>query len=151
MTKSLAKVGMIVITLLSAATAAPAEAYKPYSIEMKKAEGPVAVEAPSAWWSLSSVEQGAFYAKANCGPAASDLRLNYVLGVDVRYACTIHDFMYYTGGTEYDRRVADLVFKRNLDRVLHSKHDMSESVRASIGRLYYVMCRGFGWLFFWYR
>jgi hypothetical protein len=44
----------------------------------------------------------------------NDLIPDYIIGLNVKDACCIHDWMYGVGRTENDRRNADKVFLQNL-------------------------------------
>jgi hypothetical protein len=53
-----------------------------------------------------------------CGTESSHLVPEHAWGVRLTYACYIHDFDYFLGQTEADRRYADDRFKKNLKALI---------------------------------
>lgn len=65
---------------------------------------------------------------------------SFVPDFDIGHCCVIHDMAYQAGGSEFDRKQADIAF-RNCIRA---------EGRPLVASIYYWGVRVFGWLFFNY-
>lgn len=107
--------------------------------------------APESYWkydraNLEEVING-------CGPSGWKSRLvpDSILGVSIKVACEIHDFMYFFGENEEDREEADRTFLNNMLRIVEAESAWfgSKWARRRLVLYYYSSVRDFGGRYFW--
>ena len=86
-----------------------------------------------------------------CGAANAkiDFVPDSIWGLYIGYACMIHDFDYYMGKTEADRRFADERFKRNLLTIISWGNKAMWPARRIRVNTYYNLVRACGEAPFW--
>jgi len=88
-----------------------------------------------------------------CGPAGWKgwFIPDSILGVNIKEACNIHDFMYLVGESERDREKADRVFRNNMLRIVMeaSKTRLTRWLRRKFVERYYKTVRSAGGTYFW--
>jgi hypothetical protein len=103
--------------------------------------------APKSWWDNPSKRTG------GCGAGKlGDLFIPDTLwGLNVTFACSIHDMMYSMGLTEAARSEADRTLRNNLLRWIDYKTDSSvlKWLRNRRAVKYYMAVRMFGGSAFW--
>ena len=70
-------------------------------------------------------------------------------GLDISEACQRHDWMYHHGKTQADKELADLVFLRNLVRIINKKGGWLKWPRRYRAMTYYNFVADFGDAAFW--
>ena len=82
------------------------------------------------------------YKPNGCGPSGwkGDLVPDTLGGIDISEACNIHDYMYYVGGTEEDKELADRYFLINMLTIIHRDDTWytNESIAIKWATNYYV-------------
>lgn len=107
--------------------------------------------APKEFWKLTESEKDQF----RCGPGRGILEQlvpDKILGLSIRPACAIHDFMYSVA--EYSikaKEEADRVFLNNMIRLATSsgKINWLTRLRLRFVVIYYQAVKDFGGLTFW--
>jgi hypothetical protein len=84
-----------------------------------------------------------------CGTEKSSLVPDHMYGLYIGYCCYIHDYDYYLGQTEADRRFADERFKRNLRAMVRLEGGVFKPVRYLRVNTYYQSVRICGEQAFW--
>ena len=80
-----------------------------------------------------------------------DLVPDNFVGVNIREACCIHDFLYSIGGTEKNRDIADRMFRSNLKcLVLNGSSLIFKSTNLWLCEIYYIAVHRKGMQFFNY-
>lgn len=74
-----------------------------------------------------------------------------ILGVNIKKACDIHDYMYIMGETIEDKDKADRVFLNNMIRLigLKSTNNLILKMRLFLAKKYYQSVCTFGGVYFW--
>ncbi len=72
-------------------------------------------------------------------------------GLDIGAACDIHDYMYATGTTEYDKDLADMTFWTNMRRIIEVNTSFAPLrwLRNRRARTYYLAVSRCGGGAFW--
>ena len=70
-------------------------------------------------------------------------------GLDISEACQRHDWMYHYGTTKKDKELADLVFLRNLVRIINREGGWLKWPRRYRAMTYYNFVADFGDEAFW--
>jgi hypothetical protein len=89
--------------------------------------------------------------KNYCGPEGLFSFPNEFWGVNVNYECYQHDLAYQKGGTDSDRKKADILFYRTMMwkvKGAHSKWNPQYWLAWRRVRKMYLICRATGWKFF---
>jgi len=106
----------------------------------------VTLYAPKKYWELTDEERERIC--NGCGAKGS--KLNFIIPQGVfREACNIHDYMYYIGKTDEDKKVADRVFINNLNRIVEASNTLLKPIRKMMARAYYEAVSKFGYEAFW--
>ena len=110
--------------------------------------------APEEYWALKKNDPEELSRIVNgCGPGnwKGKLISDSILGVRIKEACEIHDFMYRFGRSEHDRRKADRVFLNNMMRMTEaeSSNVFSFWLRSTKAVAYYAIVRSVGGRYFW--
>ena len=123
--------------------------------KFKKKETPEIIRpkiyAPITYWELSSEEK-----KEICNGCGSKDGLKVpdtFWGLNIEEACNIHDYMYSTGKTHYDKLFADAMFRLNLTVIIDAKETFKDKL-LSIFRhyragTYYIAVAKYGNYSFW--
>jgi hypothetical protein len=107
--------------------------------------------APEDYWTtperiLNEIAHG-------CGPGwfGNKLVPDKLLGLSIKDACRIHDYMYAMGETNADRCEADRVFLNNMLRLVDSAGSnwLITKLRRRMALSYYKKVANYGSLFFW--
>lgn len=72
-------------------------------------------------------------------------------GLDIHPACEIHDWDYFMGETDEDKRAADRILLNNMLRIIHAKtkNPILKALRIHRAQVYYHIVRLLGGLAFW--
>jgi len=106
----------------------------------------VTLYAPKEYWELEVNQKR----KICNGCGAKGSKLNFLIPQGVfTEACNIHDYMYYTGKTDEDKKVADRVFINNLNRIVKASNPLLRPIRKAMARAYYEAVSKFGYEAFW--
>jgi hypothetical protein len=118
--------------------------------------------APDEYWELTEKQLRERIGKGGCGPGSiwDYLVPDKLYGViDVRPACSIHDYMYDVGESEEYKEEADKVFHDNMHRIIlwetagwYKDTERRDKVREECYRqadFYYYMVANFGGPSFW--
>lgn len=86
-----------------------------------------------------------------CGTAGWKGKLvpDTIWGLPVRPACQVHDWMYHLGRTEQDKDEADMVFMRNLIRLINAHGGWLAPIRRYRATTYYNAVAEAGGAAFW--
>ena len=88
-----------------------------------------------------------------CGTASSwfDYVPDKILGANIKFACFIHDWEYYSGSSKKDKVKADKNFKVNLLTLIRLNTTNSLKIQLSyyIACAYYLGVKHFGYKSFW--
>jgi hypothetical protein len=107
----------------------------------------VTLFAPTEFWRMPESERG------GCGPGGvGDWFVpDTMYGLNIKPACSIHDFMYNVGEVEADRLDADEVLLNNLVRIIQATTDNKwlRWLRLRRAHTYYMAVRKFGGPAFW--
>lgn len=109
-----------------------------------------ALFAPEEFWKLTPAALASIV--NGCGPAGWKVKLipNHLLGLSIKKACDIHDFMYYMGKTQADKDEADRVFKNNMLRIIEADScRLLKPIRRRLAKGYYEAVHDFGGPAFW--
>jgi len=106
----------------------------------------VTLYAPPKYWELTEEEKKKVC--NGCGAKGSFLAKMIPQG-KFREACNIHDYMYYIGKTDEDKKVADRVFINNLNRIVEAMPLVLKPLAKSLARVYYEAVAKFGYEAFW--
>jgi hypothetical protein len=116
----------------------------------------VQLYAPASYWAATPAERDR---KCNgCGPGGGSLlsrALNWLipdalLGLPIKAACQIHDWMYAEGETVADKEEADRVFLNNMLRLIEAESSwLLKRHRRSLALEYYSQVHDFGGPAFW--
>ena len=81
----------------------------------------------------------------------NDLISDSILGLSIKEACCIHDWMYGTGRSIRDREIADSVFLENMLELIEKKPSwrITKYFRKKIAFGYYEGVRRIGGFLFW--
>lgn len=63
---------------------------------------------------------------------------DHFFGLDMTEAANIHDFMYWVGGTMWDKIVADIVFLYNMLRKIYTVGDKHRTKRTFMATRYFL-------------
>lgn len=105
----------------------------------------VKLQAPKMFWNSSKKEIDKY--TGGCGPGSfwDKIVPNTLWGLSIFNACRIHDWMYYQGKTEEDRKIADSVFLDNMLAIIEEKsHRFFKMSRRSRAMIYYSAVRDGG-------
>lgn len=72
-----------------------------------------------------------------------------VYGLTITAACQPHDWMYYEGETDADKKIADRVFLNNMVRIVKEEGGLLEWLRLRRVKKYYLAVKYFGGDAFW--
>ena len=105
--------------------------------------------APNGFWELSKEALNEVCDGCGAEPISNIVPDN-LLGLNITDACNIHDYMYATGETEKDRKVADRVFRNNMIRIInHDPGKWLKPLRRLLAIFYYRIVRELGGPWFW--
>jgi hypothetical protein len=108
--------------------------------------------APTEYWPLDPSEKA--YICNGAGPKGYEYMVpDTMYGLSITEAADIHDYMYYIGGDEYDRRIADDVFLINMQAIveLKTKWKWLKKLLLRRVRIYYLAVTRLGHSSFNYR
>jgi hypothetical protein len=106
----------------------------------------VTLYAPEGYWKLSEEEKRRIC--NGCGAKGS--KLNFLIPQGVfKEACNIHDYMYFIGRNNNDKRKADRVFINNLYRIVEASPKWIRPIRKARAKSYYLAVSKFGDEAFW--
>lgn len=106
----------------------------------------VTLYAPAGYWKLTGDERNRIC--NGCGAKGSFLAKMLPQGV-FKAACDIHDYMYYIGRHQDDKRAADRVFINNLNRIVEAMPGYKRPFAKALARVYYEAVSKFGYEAFW--
>ena len=105
--------------------------------------------APESYWNDPRVEE----VVGGCGPGGFGdwLIPDTLWGLSVKESCRIHDWCYFIGKTEEDKREADGVFLNNMLRQIQACESPAwlKCLRRHRAKTYYCFVRDFGGPSFW--
>lgn len=110
------------------------------------------IYAPTDYWRLKATDPEKLNEIAQgCGPHGTLDRLvpDKILGLSIKNACKVHDFMYAFGINEEDRTEADMTFLNNMNRLIMARGGFLCGTRKYLALLYYSAVRNFGGPWFW--
>jgi len=88
-----------------------------------------------------------------CGPGGWKKKIipDHLLGLSIKEACNIHDWMYFTGCCIADKEEADRVFRNNMLRIIEAGGGMKilQRYRRYLAQAYYESVEHLGGLAFW--
>ena len=102
--------------------------------------------APKEYWRLAEAEKKKIC--NGCG-AKGTLLAKLLPQGHFHEACNIHDYMYYIGKTDEDKKVADRVFINNLHRIINTLPLIQKPMAKTLARIYYEAVAKFGYEAFW--
>lgn len=114
----------------------------------------VTLFAPPSYWSLAPEQLKALIGTGGCGPGSSwgdFLVPDTMWGLNVKPACTIHDYMYRVGESVEEKDEADRVFLNNLLRLIAAAGGWGilRAMRRRRAMTYYQAVKHFGGPAFW--
>lgn len=99
--------------------------------------------APVEWYNLEEHEREAH--SNGCGPGAlSNVIPNSIMGLSIRRACDVHDWMYVEGKTPKDRQTADNLFLNNMRALIRKGSPWLAPMRNAIAWTMYRIVVAFG-------
>ncbi len=105
--------------------------------------------APESYWKMSHDEM---YELTNgCGPEkATDLISNSIFGADLKLSCDIHDYTYARPSSVTNRKDADELFLKNLNRTVSRslKSPFLKFAAGFLAKVYFYAVRIFGERYF---
>lgn len=109
------------------------------------------IYAPTAYWELSPEEKKEIC--NGCG-AKNGLKVpDTFWGLNIEEACNIHDYMYSTGKTAYDKLFADAMFRLNLTVIIDAKETFKDKLFSILRHYragtYYIAVAKYGNDSFW--
>ena len=109
------------------------------------------IYAPITYWELSPEEKKEIC--NGCG-AKDGLKVpDTFWGLNIEEACNIHDYMYNTGKTHYDKLFADAMFRLNLTVIIDAKETFKEKLLSVLRHYragtYYIAVAKYGNYSFW--
>ncbi len=116
-----------------------------WELETRIIDG-VPLTAPRSYWEMPESERNLI--ASGCGPGriGDYLVPDTVLGLSIRPACHIHDWMYHFGRSYDDKRLADKLFLDNMAAIVRAKtrNRLLRSIRLRRIKCYYeaVVCFG---------
>jgi hypothetical protein len=102
--------------------------------------------APAGYWNLTDEQKKEIC--NGCGGRNSVLTKFLPQGT-FKECCNIHDYMYFIGRTEEDKKLADRVFYLNLNRVVKHKKGFQKFVKKIIAKTYFTAVKKYGDYYFW--
>ena len=87
-----------------------------------------------------------------CGSGSGEKYVpDKLLGLSIRNACLIHDWMYAFGASTEDKKRADFVFLNNMIRIIESRNGffLLKKARLYLARVYYMTVKYLGGPYFW--
>ena len=123
--------------------------------KFKKKETPEIIRpkiyAPITYWELSPEEKKEIC--NGCG-AKDGLKVpDTFWGLNMEEACNIHDYMYSTGKTHYDKLFADAMFRLNLTVIIDAKETFKDKLLSILRHYragtYYIAVAKYGNYSFW--
>jgi hypothetical protein len=92
---------------------------------------------PYSFWDAPPKETA-----GGCGPGeglGDRLVPDHLVGLSIKPACAIHDFMYLYGGrNDADKKLADKVFRQNMKRIVDAAGGWLKRPRRTLAYLYYL-------------
>lgn len=118
------------------------------------ASSKVHLYAPPSYWRARKKGIINQYVDGGCGPGKFGDKLipDKILGVDVRPACEIHDWMYMMGESQEDKDKADRVFRNNMVRLIMAhpaRPRWLRRLRLWLAHKYYMAVHRYGGPAFW--
>lgn len=113
-------------------------------------KNPYYLDCDAAYLALSEVDR--FVICNGCGSANAkfDFVPDTIWGLSIRDACYVHDYDYYSGKTESDKKKADLRFLLNMLTIIAQQSTTYMVIpRAYRAITYYFMVRRLGGPAFW--
>jgi len=106
----------------------------------------VTIYAPEEYWELTETEK-----KQICnGCGGRGGKLNFLIPQKhFQEACNIHDYMYYIGRTQEDKRKADAVLLYNLDTIVKNMKGIKKWWYKKLAKTFYEAVHNFGDYYFW--
>ena len=109
------------------------------------------IYAPITYWELSPEEKKEIC--NGCG-AKDGLKVpDTFWGLNMEEACNIHDYMYSTGKTHYDKLFADAMFRLNLTVIIDAKETFKDKLLSVLRHYragtYYIAVAKYGNYSFW--
>lgn len=105
---------------------------------------------PKSYIDATEIERN--YVDGGCGPGklGDYLVPDKIWGLNIKIACTYHDWMYFVGETYQDKIRADKVFYNNMLRLIesNSRWFFPKCVRRILAHIYYWYVCEYGGEFF---
>ena len=115
-------------------------------MELIKKDG---LKAPKEYWELTEEQKNEMLNQCGGDPITTKIVPNYILGQNVSEACNSHDFMYITGKTANDKRIADQVFEENLKSLTKKNNNGLKGIlNHFIVKIYSNLASFFGHFYF---
>lgn len=108
------------------------------------------LSANPSYWRASKDEKDAIFNGCGSGGSLNSLVPDSLLGLDIKDACRVHDWMYHHGKTKEQRKEADIVFLDNMKGLINKSKSSSplKFLRGGLAKIYYLGVRIFGGFFF---
>lgn len=115
-------------------------------IRLRKVRPQPRLEAPEGFRRLTAEARARIV--NGCGPKSLPgwIVPDTLWGLSIEEPCAIHDYMYWTGAAEDDRRIADMVFLENMVRLINFAGGWRplKALRRYRAMSYYTAVRDFG-------
>lgn len=109
--------------------------------------------APAEYWELTPEQLKDIIGEGRCGPGKLGGKIvpDRIWGLNIKPACSIHDFMWAVGATDEDRREADRAFLNNILRLIDAAAGpwLLVALRRHAAAKYYRAVADFGGPAFW--
>jgi len=106
----------------------------------------VTIYAPKEYWELTKAEK--ILICNACGGRGG--KLNFLIPQKhFQEACNIHDYMYYIGRTQEDKREADATLLYNLDQIVNQMSGIKKWWYKKLAKTFYEAVSKFGDYYFW--
>lgn len=109
------------------------------------------IYAPITYWELSPEEKKEIC--NGCGAKDGVKVPDTFWGLNIEEACNIHDYMYSTGKTYYDKLFADAMFRLNLTVIIDAKETFKDKLLSILRHYragtYYIAVAKYGNYSFW--
>ena len=109
------------------------------------------IYAPITYWELSPEEKKEIC--NGCGAKDGVKVPDTFWGLNIEEACNIHDYMYNTGKTHYDKLFADAMFRLNLTVIIDAKETFKDKLLSILRHYragtYYIAVAKYGNYSFW--
>lgn len=105
--------------------------------------------APNSYWELSDSARAEIVNGCGTRGIIGLLVPDTILGLSIKAACNIHDYMYHVGLTIDDKKEADRVFLNNMLRLIDGGWRIFKIPRIHRARIYYDAVKYCGGPAFW--